>query len=77
MSAFYDLKRLDIFKDRVSLPGIGLNYQSKSTDDQFNLFDDEYKATKEDRGKSYSYCYILKDSTFGHPENCNIIKSQK
>jgi hypothetical protein len=54
MSALYDLKRLDIFKDRVSLAEIGLNYQLKRTDNQFDLFDDEYKATKEDRGGSHS-----------------------
>ncbi len=40
------LKRLDIFKDGVSLPGLVLKYLIKSTDSEFYLFDDEDKITK-------------------------------
>jgi hypothetical protein len=32
MKQFYKLKRLDIFKDGVSLPGLVLKYLIKSTD---------------------------------------------
>ena len=49
MKEFYKLKRLDIFKDGVSLPGLVLKYLIKSTDSEFYLFDEEDKITKEDK----------------------------
>jgi hypothetical protein len=47
MREFYRLKRLDIFKDGVSLPGLVLKYLIKSTDSEFYLFDDEDKINVE------------------------------
>ena len=64
MKDFYKLKRLDIFKDGVSLPGLVLKYLIKSTDSEFYLFDDEDKITKEDRKRNNLF-YLLKDSIVG------------
>jgi hypothetical protein len=66
MKDFYKLKRLDIFKDGVSLPGLVLKYLIKSTDSEFYLFDDEDKITKEDRKRNNLF-YLLKDSIVGGP----------
>jgi hypothetical protein len=66
MKEFYKIKRLDIFKDGVSLPGLVLKYLIKSTDSEFYLFDDEDKITKEDRKRNNLF-YLLKDSIVGGP----------
>jgi hypothetical protein len=66
MTEFYRLKRLDIFKDGVSLPGLVLKYLIKSTDSEFYLFDEEDKITKEDRKRNNLF-YLLKDSIVGGP----------
>jgi len=66
MKEFYKLKRLDIFKDGVSLPGLVLKYLIKSTDSEFYLFDEEDKITKEDRKRNNLF-YLLKDSIVGGP----------
>ena len=60
------LKRLYIFKDGVSLPGLVLKYLIKSTDSEFYLFDEEDKITKEDRKRNNLF-YLLKDSIVGGP----------
>ncbi len=52
MKDFYKIKRLDIFKDGVSLPGLVLKYLMKSTDNDFYLFDEEDKLTKDDRKRN-------------------------
>ena len=52
MKEYYKIKRLDIFKDGVSLPGLVLKYLIKSTDSEFYLFDEEDKITKEDRKRN-------------------------
>ena len=50
MKEFYKLKKLDIFKDGVSLPGLVLKYLMKSTESKFSLFEQEdedlYKLMK-------------------------------
>jgi chromosomal replication initiation ATPase DnaA len=66
MKDFYKLKRLDIFKDGVSLPGLVLKYLMKSTDSDFYLFDEEDKITKDDRKRNNLF-YLLKDSIVGGP----------
>ena len=66
MKEFYKLKRLDVFKDGVSLPGLVLKYLIKSTDSEFYLFDEEDKITKEDRKRNNLF-YLLKDSIVGGP----------
>jgi hypothetical protein len=43
MKKFYQSKKLDIFKDGVSLPGLVLKYLMKSTDAKFSLFAQEDK----------------------------------
>jgi hypothetical protein len=47
MILFYKLKRLDVFKEGVSLPGLVLKYFMKSTDGQFYLFDEKDIITTE------------------------------
>jgi hypothetical protein len=66
MKEFYRLKRLDIFKDGVSIPGLVLKYLIKSTESEFYLFDDEDKITKIDR-KRKNLFYLLKDFIVGGP----------
>ena len=66
MKEFYKLKRLDIFKDGVSLPGFVSKYLIKSTDSEFYLFDEEDKKTKEVRKRNNLF-YLLKDSIVGGP----------
>ena len=77
MKTFYKLKRLDIFKDGVSLPGLVLKYLMKSTDSEFYLFDEKDKITtqpqsggkaegREDRKRNNLF-YLLKDSIVGGP----------
>ncbi len=41
MKDFYKFKRLDIFNDCISLPGLVLEYLIKSTGSKFYFFDDE------------------------------------
>ncbi len=55
---FYKLKRLDIFKDCVSLPGLVLKYLMKGTENDFYLFGEEDKITKEDRHLNYFILFI-------------------
>ena len=43
MKLFYQERKLDIFKDGVSLPGLVLKYLMKSTDSKFSLFEQEDK----------------------------------
>ena len=43
MKNFYQDKKLDLFKDGVSLPGLVLKYLMKSTDSRFSLFGPEDK----------------------------------
>ena len=43
MKEFYQNKKLDIFKDGVSLPGLVLKYLMKSTESKFSLFEQEDK----------------------------------
>ena len=43
MKNFYQAKKLDIFKDGVSLPGLVLKYLMKSTDSKFSLFEQNDK----------------------------------
>ena len=57
MKTFYKLKRLDIFKDGVSLPGFVLKYLMKSTDSEFYLFDEKDKITKEDKKRNIYFTY--------------------
>ena len=38
MKQFYKMKKLDIFKDGVSLPGLVLKYLMRGTDSEFSLF---------------------------------------
>ena len=52
MKTFYKAKRLDLFKDGVSLPGLVLKYLMKSTDSEFYLFDEDDKITNEDRKRN-------------------------
>jgi hypothetical protein len=66
MKDFCKLKRLDIFKDGVSLPGLVLKYLMKSTDSDFYLFDEEDKITNDDRTRKNLSC-LLKDSIVGGP----------
>ncbi len=63
---FYKAKKLDLFKDGVSLPGLVLKYLSKGTESEFYLFDEEDKVTKEDRKRNNLF-YLLKDSIVGGP----------
>jgi hypothetical protein len=55
-----------MFKDGVSLPGLGLKYLIKSTDSEFYLFDEEDKITTENRKRNNLF-YLLKDSIVGGP----------
>jgi hypothetical protein len=66
MKTFYKLKRLDIFKDGVSLPGLVLKYLMQGTESEFYLFDEEDKVTKEDRKRNNLF-YLLKYSILGGP----------
>ncbi len=43
MKLFYQERKLDIFKDGVSLPGLVLKYLMKSTESKFSLFKQEDK----------------------------------
>ena len=43
MKVFYRERKLDIFKDGLSLPGLVLKYLMKSTDSKFSLFEQEDK----------------------------------
>ena len=43
MKLFYQERKLDIFKDGVSLPGLVLKYLMKSTDSKFSLFEQDDK----------------------------------
>ena len=43
MKLFYQEKKIDIFKDGVSLPGLVFKYLMKSTDSKFQLFEQEDK----------------------------------
>ena len=43
MKLFYQEKKLDIFKDGVSLPGLVLKYLMKSTESKFSLFEQNDK----------------------------------
>ena len=43
MKVFYRKRKLDIFKDDVSLPGLVLKYLMKSTDSKFSLFQQKDK----------------------------------
>ena len=43
MKVFYKNKKLDLFKDGVSLPGLVLKYLINSTKDEFYLFDEKDK----------------------------------
>jgi hypothetical protein len=68
MKDFYKLKRLDIFKDGVSLPGLVLKYLIKSTDSEFYLFDEKDKIKPNDTAmKRNNLFYLLKDSIVGGP----------
>ena len=62
MKIFYKNKKLDVFKDGVSLPVLVI----KSTDSDFYLLDEEDKITKEDRKRNNLF-YLLKDSIVGGP----------
>ena len=66
MKTFYKLKRLDIFKDGVSLPGLVLKYLMRGTKSEFHLFDENDKITTEDRKRNNLF-YLLKDSIVGGP----------
>jgi len=66
MKTFYKAKKLDLFKDGVSLPGLVLKYLMKGTDSDFYLFDEEDKITNEDRKRNNLF-YLLKDSIVGGP----------
>ena len=43
MKVFYKERKLDLFKDGVSLPGLTLKYLMKGTEAKFSLFDEENK----------------------------------
>ena len=47
MKTFYEKKKLDIFKDGVSLPGLVLKYLIRSTKQKFYLFDKDDHITDE------------------------------
>ncbi len=66
MKTFYKAKKLDLFQDGVSLPGLVLKYLVKGTESDFYLFDEEDKVTKEDRKRNNLF-YLLKDSIVGGP----------
>ncbi len=66
MKTFYQNKRLDLFKDGVSLPELVLKYLMKGTESDFYLFDEEDKVTKEDRKRKKLF-HLLKDSIVGGP----------
>ncbi len=58
MKLFYKAKKLDLFKDGVSLPGLVLKYLMKGTESDFYLFDEVDKVTKERRPNSLSQGFI-------------------
>ncbi len=66
IKTFYKAKKLDLFKDGVSLPGLVLKYLVIGTESDFHLFDEEDKVTKEDRKRNNLF-YLLKDSIVGGP----------
>ena len=49
MKTFYKLKRLDIFKDGVSLPGLVLKYLMRGTKSEFHLFDENDKIYNDEQ----------------------------
>ncbi len=57
MKTFYKAKKLDLFKDGVSLPGLVLKYLMRGTESDFYLFDEEDKVTKEDRKRNNLFIY--------------------
>ena len=65
MKEFYRLKKLDLFKDGVSLPGLVLKYLIRSTKDEFYLFGEEDKI--DEREQRNNLLYLLKDSIVGGP----------
>jgi hypothetical protein len=65
MKEFYRLKKLDLFKDGVSLPGLVLKYLIRSTKDEFHLFGEEDKI--DEREQRNNLLYLLKDSIVGGP----------
>ena len=66
MKTFYKDKKLDLFKDGVSLPGLVLKYLMKSTDSDFYLFDEKDKINNEEQKRNNLF-YLLKDSIVGGP----------
>ncbi len=66
MKTFYKAKKLDLFKDGVSLPGLVLKYLMKGTESDLYWFDKEDKVTKEDKKRNNLF-YLLKDSIVGGP----------
>ena len=57
MKTFYKPKKLDLFKDGASLPGLVLKYLMKGTESDFYLFDEKDKVTKEDRKRNNYFIY--------------------
>ncbi len=66
MKQFYIDKRLDIFKDGVSLPGLVLKYLIRTTKEQFYLFDEKDKISDENVKRNNLF-YLIKDSIVGGP----------
>ncbi len=66
MKQFYIDKRLDIFKDGVSLPGLFLKYLIRTTKEQFYLFDEKDKITDENVKRNNLF-YLIKYSIVGGP----------
>ena len=81
MKQLYKMKKLDIFKDGVSLPGLVLKYLMRGTDSEFSLFSEEDKIFEKDYNEYFddddsliktklkrnNLFYLLKDSIVGGP----------
>ncbi len=68
MKQFYIDKKLDIFKDGISLPGLVLKYLIRTTKEQFYLFDEKDKIKPDDINmKRNNLFYLIKDSIVGGP----------
>ena len=72
------MKKLDIFKDGVSLPGLVLKYLMRGTDSEFSLFSEDDKIYNDEeyddddnlvktKLKRNNLFYLLKDSIVGGP----------
>jgi hypothetical protein len=66
IKTIYKNKKIDLFKDGVSLPGLVLKHLMKSTKEDFYLFDEKDKIRQKEQKRNNLF-YLLNDSIVGGP----------